>query len=444
MSELSLTSLGQRAKAASRLLARASTAQKNAALHAIADGLARSQVEILAANALDLADGQAAGLSPALLDRLMLDESRLAAIASDVRSVAALPDPVGQEFDGRVLPNGLRIARRRTPLGVLGVIYEARPNVTIDIASLSLKTGNAAILRGGKETLRSNLAMIAVIQAALEATGLPADAVLYIENTDRALITELLRLDAYVDMIIPRGGAALHTLCREQATVPVMTGGLGICHLFVDASADQAKAVEIIHNAKTQRPSVCNALDTVLVHREIAAGFLPRMAARLAGDGVELRADPTALLILERALASSTDRSPITARLSSEPASQGYRFPVTPAGPDDFDQEWMRLVLGIKVVSGLDEAMDHIAQHSTAHSDGILTESHANAMRFVNEVDSAAVFVNASTRFNDGGQLGLGAEVAVSTQKLHARGPMGLQELTTYKWVVFGEGQVRT
>ncbi len=432
MSELSLTGLGQRAKIASRALARASTAQKNAALHAIADGLERKEAQILAANALDLADGQAAGLSPALLDRLMLNQQRLAGIAADTRSVAALPDPVGQEFDGRVLPNELRIARRRTPLGV-GVIYEARPNVTIDIASLSLKTGNAAILRGGKETLRSNLAMIEVVGAALEETGLPADAVLYIEDTDRSLIVELLRLDAYVDMIIPRGGAALHTLCREQATVPVMTGGLGICHLFVDATADQAKAVEIIHNAKTQRPSVCNALDTVLVHRDVAAEFLPKMAQRLAGDGVELRADPTALLILERALTSSDHRLSVT----------DHRSLITPAGPNDFDQEWMRLVLGIKVVSGLDEAMDHIAQHSTSHSDGILTESYANAMRFVNEVDSAAVFVNASTRFNDGGQLGLGAEVAVSTQKLHARGPMGLQELTTYKWVVFGEGQVR-
>jgi glutamate-5-semialdehyde dehydrogenase len=425
-----MATLGQRAKLASRLLARAATAQKNSALHAIADGLERNQVDILAANALDVADGQAAGLSPALLDRLLLDERRLAGIAADTRSVAALPDPVGQEFDGRVLPNGLRIARRRTPLGVLGVIYEARPNVTIDIAALSLKTGNAAILRGGKETLRSNLALVAVIQAALEEAGLPADAVLYVEDTDRALIVELLRLDAYVDMIIPRGGAALHTLCREQATVPVMTGGLGICHLFVDASADQAKAVEIIHNAKTQRPSVCNALDTVLVHREVAVRFLPQMAARLAGDGVELRADPTALLILERALARSE-------------TGQSEVWRVTAAGPDDFDQEWMRLVLGVKVVGGLDEAMDHIAQHSTAHSDGILTETYANALRFVNEVDSAAVFVNASTRFNDGGQLGLGAEVAVSTQKLHARGPMGLQELTTYKWVVFGDGQVR-
>lgn len=416
--------LGQRARAAARLLARASTAEKNAALLAMADGLERASAHILAANAQDLAAGEAAGLSEALLDRLMLNEARLAGMAGDTRNVAALADPVGTEFDGRVLPNGLRIARRRTPLGVLGVIYEARPNVTIDIAALSLKTGNAAILRGGKEILHSNLALMDVIHAALEEAGLPADAMLYVDNPDRALVTELLRLDQYVDMIIPRGGAALHKLCREQATIPVMTGGLGICHLFVDDTADQARALEIIHNAKTQRPSVCNALDTVLVHRSIAGQFLPRLAGRLAGDKVELRADPTALLILERA-----------------GGERGWILKA--AGPDDFDQEWLRLVLGVKVVSGLEEAIDHIALHSTAHSDGILTESYSHAQRFIDEVDSAAVFVNASTRFNDGGQLGLGAEVAVSTQKLHARGPMGLQELTTYKWVVQGDGHVR-
>ncbi|MCS6845033.1 MAG: glutamate-5-semialdehyde dehydrogenase [Caldilineales bacterium] len=433
MTESPLASLGRRAKAASRVLARASTAQKNAALYAIADGLARNQAQILAANAQDVADAQAAGLSPALVDRLLLNEKRLAGMAADTRAVAALPDPVGQEFDGRVLPNGLRVARRRTPLGVLGVIYEARPNVTVDVASLSLKTGNAAILRGGKETLRSNLALVDVIHAALEEAGLPADAVLYVDNPDRALVTELLRLDKYVDMIIPRGGNALHQLCREQATIPVMTGGIGICHLYVDATADQAKAVEIIHNAKTQRPTVCNALDTVLVHRDVAADFLPKMAARLAPDGVELRADPTAFLILERTLHASTDSSPFTVH--------GLRL--TPAGPDDFDQEWLSLILGVKVVSGLDEAIEHIAQHSTGHSDGILTETYTHAQRFVNEVDSAVVYVNASTRFTDGGQLGLGAEVAVSTQKLHARGPMGLQELTTYKWVVLGDGHVR-
>lgn len=433
MSNSPVQLLGQRAKAASRLLRRAGTAQKNAALHAIAEGLAHNTAQVLAANAQDVADAQAAGLSPAMIDRLRLTEKRLADMAADTRSVASLPDPVGEEYDVRLRPNGLRVARRRTPLGVLGVIYEARPNVTIDIAALSLKTGNAAILRGGKEALRSNLALVDVVKAALEETGLPADAVLYIDNPDRTLVTELLRLDQYVDMIIPRGGAALHKLCREQATIPVMTGGIGICHLFVDASTDQAKAVEIIHNAKTQRPTVCNALDTVLVHRDVAAEFLPKMAQRLAPDGVELRTDPVAFLILERALNASLDRSPFTVH--------GLRL--TPAGPEDFDQEWLSLVLGIKVVAGLDEAVEHIAQHSTGHSDGILTETYSHAMRFVDEVDSAAVYVNASTRFTDGGQFGLGAEVAVSTQKLHARGPMGLQELTTYKWVVLGDGQVR-
>lgn len=424
MTVSSLAELGQRVKAASRALARASTAQKNAALLAIAAGLERSAAQILAANAQDVADAQVAGLSPALVDRLLLTDKRLAGMAADTRSVAALPDPVGEEYDGRLMPNGLRIARRRTPLGVLGVIYEARPNVTIDIAALSLKTGNAAILRGGKETLRSNLALVDVIQAALEEAGLPGDSILYIDSPDRALVTELLRLDMYVDMIIPRGGNALHKLCREQATIPVMTGGIGICHLYVDSSADHAKAVEIIHNAKTQRPTVCNSLDTVLVHRDVAADFLPRMAARLAGDAVEMRADPMSYLILER-------------------SDNGGAWNIKPAGPEDFDQEWLSLILGVKVVGGLDEAIDHIAAHSTAHSDGILTESLSHAQRFINEVDSAAVFVNASTRFNDGGQLGLGAEVAVSTQKLHARGPMGLQELTTYKWVVLGDGHVR-
>jgi glutamate-5-semialdehyde dehydrogenase len=463
MSHPPLALLGQRARTASRALARASTAQKNAALRAIAAGLERNLPELLDVNSLDVADAKAAGLAPAMVDRLLLDKKRLAGMAADTRAVAALPDPVGEEFDGRVLPNGLRITRRRTPLGVLGVIYEARPNVTIDIAALSLKTGNAAILRGGKETLRSNLALVDIIRVALQETDLPADAILTIDSPDRSLVTELLRLDQYVDMIIPRGGATLHKLCREQATIPVMTGGLGICHLFVDATADQAKAVEIIHNAKTQRPTVCNALDTVLVHRDVAAEFLPKMAERLAGDGVELRADPTAFLILERALARSETGSyrrgagqsdqDLSEHRSSDAeqrhlhlrrsAAQVQASLIIPAGPEDFDQEWMSLILGVKVVGGLDEAMDHIAAHSTAHSDGILTETYANAMRFVNEVDSAAVFVNASTRFNDGGQFGLGAEVAISTQKLHARGPMGLRELTTYKWVVFGDGQVR-
>jgi glutamate-5-semialdehyde dehydrogenase len=343
-------------------------------------------------------------------------------LASATRKVAGLKDPVGEEIEGRVLPNGIRLSRRRIPVGVLGVIYEARPNVTVDIATLCIKTGNAVILRGGSETLRSNIALVAVVRRALAEVGLPVEAVQTIEDPDRALVAELLRLDDYVDMIIPRGGAGLHRLCREQSTIPVITGGLGVCHLYVEPSADLKRAVDVIENAKVQRPSVCNALDTLLVDREIAADFLPRVAARLIADGVELRADAEALEILA--------------------AEAGEH--VTPAGPDDFDEEWLALILGIKVVGSLDEAIAHIQAHSTSHSDGILTNNWRHVTRFVNEIDSSAVFVNASTRLNDGGQFGLGAEVAVSTQKLHARGPMGLEALTTYKWIVYGDMHVRS
>lgn len=419
---IDLIQMGQAARTASRQLAILPTRRKNAALHAIADGLTGQAERILAQNALDIADGRARGLSDALLDRLLLNEQRLAALAADTRKVAALPDPVGVELDGRVLPNGMRLCKRRIPIGVIGVIYEARPNVTVDVATLCLKTGNATILRGGSETLRSNLALTAVIQDALTASDLPPAAVQTLADPDRALVTGLLRLDKYVDMIIPRGGASLHRLCREQATIPVITGGMGICHVFVDASADLARAVAIVENAKVQRPSVCNALDTVLVHRNVAPAFLPPMAERLARSGVELRATPDALAILEAA---------------------GAPAKIVPAGPDDFDTEWLALILGVKIVDTLAEAIVHIQEHSTEHSDSILTNDLANARRFVDEINSAAVFVNASTRFNDGGQFGLGAEVAVSTQKLHARGPMGLEELTTYKWVGVGDGHVR-
>ncbi len=417
-----LLTMGQAARTASYTLATLTTAQKDAALLAIADEIEAQAATVLAQNALDIADARAKGTSEALLDRLLLNEKRVVGLAADTRKVAALPDPVGEEIEGRVLPNGIRLSRRRIPIGVLGVIYEARPNVTIDIATLSLKTGNAVILRGGSETLRSNLALVAVIQAALAKVGLPQAAVQYIENPDRALVVELLRLDKYVDMIIPRGGAGLHRLCREQSTIPVITGGIGICHLYVDASADLERAIPVIENAKVQRPSVCNALDTLLVHRHVAAEFLPKVAARLTQSGVTLRATPDALAILARYAGGAT---------------------VLPAGPDDFDQEWLALVLGVKLVDSVDEAIAHIRAHSTEHSDGILTNDWGNATHFVNAINSAAVFVNASTRFNDGGQFGLGAEVAVSTQKLHARGPMGLEALTTYKWIVVGDMHVR-
>ncbi len=416
---MTLLKIAKNARAAAVQLARTSTEDKNAAILAIADGLEARQTEILAANEQDLAAGKKAGLTPALLDRLMLNPERLNSIAADLRSVADMPDPVGEHFDEATLPNGMRLRKQRVPLGVLGVIYEARPNVTIDVAGLALKTGNAAILRGGKETVRSNLALVEVIRAGLSSSGLPADSVQYIEDTDRARILELLKLDDYVDIIIPRGGAGLHEFCREHSRIPVMTGGIGICHLFVDESADLDKSLNILHNAKTQRPSVCNALDVALIHRAVSTDFLPRIVEHLGKDSVTFRADPEAFAIL-----------------GSDPR-------VSAALEGDFDTEWLSLVLSLKIVENVDEAIAHIAVHSTHHSDGILTTTQAHSDQFVAEVDSAAVFVNASTRFTDGSQFGLGAEVAISTQRLHARGPMGLRELTTYKWVAIGDWNVR-
>ncbi len=396
-----LDRMGARAKAAAQQLARAGRAQKDAALQTLAELLLAQSDVILAANRKDVAAGAEAGLTPALLDRLTLNPARLEGIAADLGRVASLSDPVGEVFESNLLPNGLRVHKQRVPIGVLGVIYEARPNVTIDVAGLALKTGNAAILRGGSETMASNRALVKLVHRALEANGLPADAIQWIDDPDRALVGELLQMDRYVDMIIPRGGAALHAFCRQNSRIPVITGGIGICHLFVDETADQPAARRVIHNAKTQRPSVCNALDTVLVHQAVAAEFLPALVADLSRAGVSFRADPQAVQAL--------------GGLSDLPDA------VQPAGPQDFDTEWLALILGLKVVSGLEEAMAHIQQHSTGHSDGILTRDDANASRFVAGVDSAAVYVNASTRFTDGSELGLGAEVAISTQRLHAR-----------------------
>jgi glutamate-5-semialdehyde dehydrogenase len=415
--------MGRAAKLAARQFATLATQVKNQALLAIADEIEAQAGQIMAENALDMAEGRARGLSDALLDRLLLTPARMAALAADTRHVATLPDPVGADIESRLLPNGLRLSKRRIPIGVIGVIYEARPNVTIDVATLCLKTGNASILRGGKETMRSNLALVNAIQTALQQVGLPTAAVQYIDSPDRELVTQLLRLDQYVDMIIPRGGAALHKLCREQATIPVITGGIGVCHLFVDATADLEKSLDVIENARVQRPSVCNSCDTVLVHQKVAAAFLPLLAERMGRCKVELRAESAALDVLRH-------------------NARGAR--VVPAEPDDFDQEWMALILGVKVVADVEGAIQHIYDHGSEHSDGILTNDWRNANRFVEAINSSAVFVNASTRFNDGGQFGLGAEVAVSTQKLHARGPMGLEELTTYKWVCLGDWHIRT
>ncbi len=418
-----LNYIGQQAKVAARHLTRLSRAEKDAALLAIADALAAHQDEILAANAEDVAAARTVGTSPALIDRMLLTPARLAVIAADTRNVANLPDPVGEVFDAAELPNGLRLHKRRTPIGVICVIYEARPNVTVDIAALCLKTGNAAILRGGSDIARSVAAITSAISAALQSRGLPATAVQSITDPDRDLVRGLLQLDRYVDMIIPRGGAGLHRFCLENATVPVITGGMGVCHIYADATANLARAVPLIHNAKVQRPSVCNALDTLLVQREVAPTLLPMVATSLCASGVELRCDAESLGILADA-----------------PGAADWR--VVLAGPEDFGTEFMALILSVRVVDGLDQALDHIADYGT-HSDAILTEDAAAAERFVREVDSAAVFVNASTRFNDGAQFGLGAEVAVSTQKLHARGPMGLRELTTYHWVAVGDYSVR-
>ncbi len=419
-----LNRIGQRARVAARLLAGLSRDQKDAALHAMADVLLEQQEAILAANAADMDAARAAGTSESLLDRMLLTPQRLAAICADTRRVAELDDPVGEIFEQAELPNGLRLHKRRTPLGVVGVIYEARPNVTVDIAALCLKTGNAVILRGGSDISQSCAAITTAISTALARVGLPADAVQSITDPDRALVGALLRLDQYVDMIIPRGGAALHRFCREHATIPVITGGIGVCHMFVEATADLARAVPLIVNAKVQRPSVCNALDTLLVQREVAPALLPAVAAALVAAGVELRADPAALAILADA-----------------PGAAAWR--VIPATPDDFGTEFLGLILSIRVVDGLDQALEHIFTYSSGHSDAILTNDPSAAERFVREVDSSAVFVNVSTRFNDGGQFGLGAEVAISTQKLHARGPMGLRELTTYKWVATGDWLAR-
>ncbi|HCB0856618.1 TPA: glutamate-5-semialdehyde dehydrogenase [Klebsiella pneumoniae] len=415
-----LEQMGIAAKAASWQLALLSSREKNQVLEKIADYLEAQTDVILRANAEDLAEARANGLSEAMLDRLALTPARLSGIASDVRQVCNLADPVGQVIDGGLLDSGLRIERRRVPLGVIGVIYEARPNVTVDAASLCLKTGNAAILRGGKETWRTNAATVKVIQQALQECGLPAAAVQAIESPDRALVGEMLKMDKYIDMLIPRGGAGLHKLCREQSTIPVITGGIGMCHIFVDETAEIAPALKIIVNAKTQRPSTCNTVETLLVHRNIADTFLPALSKQMAESGVTLHAAPSAL-----------------------PALQNGPAKVEPVKAEQYDDEYLSLDLNVKVVADMDEAIAHIREHGTQHSDAILTRTLRNANRFINEVDSSAVYVNASTRFTDGGQFGLGAEVAVSTQKLHARGPMGLEALTTYKWIGFGDDTIR-
>jgi glutamate-5-semialdehyde dehydrogenase len=422
--EIDATLLAQAraAKAAARKLSGVSTAIKNAALEAIAEALITRQDEILAANTQDVERARDAGLSEAPLNRLKLTPEKLQGIASDVRTVARLPDPVGEVIDGWRLPNGLQVSRRRVPLGVLAAIFESRPNVTIDIAALCLKSGNACVIRGGSEAIRSNTVLARVASEAQVAAGVPEGALQFIANTDRALVGQMLTLRDYIDIVVPRGGAELIRFVAENARMPVLTGGVGVCHTYVDRLADLDKAVNIVTNAKTRNWSICNALDTMLIHADVAVGYLPRVAQSLAAKGIELRCDERALFVLQQA---------------------GDGVNAVAATPDDFGHEFLAAVAAVRVVDSLDEALDHIAQYGTGHSDAIVTEDFSAAKRFTDEVDSAVVYVNASTQFTDGAQFGLGAEIIDSTQKTISRGPTGLREITTYKWVVQGEGQIR-
>jgi len=405
------------AKRATFAMTKSSFKQRNEALKALMENLHKDQEMIFQANRRDIAIAKANELSAALLERLSL-EDRFEGIIHDIEQVISLPDPIGELFDEQNLPNQLKLVKCRTPLGVLGVIYESRPNVTLDISTLTIKSGNCALLRGGSETLHTNRILIEIIQKSLESSSLPIEAIQLIASTDRSEVKELLQLHEYVDLIIPRGGATLQQFCRDHSKIPVITGGVGICHLFVDETADLECSLSVILNAKTQRPTVCNALDTVLVHAAIAPLFIPMLVKTLSKENVVFRLDQKSWELIR------------------EPSCQL-------AESKDWDTEWLSLVLGIKIVESLREAIEHIQCHSTGHSDGILTENHQSIELFIREIDSAAVYVNASTRFTDGGQFGMGAEVAISTQKLHARGPMGLKELTSYKWIIHGNYQTR-
>ncbi len=409
--------MGQRARAASHALNKLSTEQKNTILRAMADEIVARSAPILTANAKDLAVAESNGLSKAMIDRLMLDDKRLAAIAQALREVADLPDPVGEVLAGWTRPNGLRIRKVRVPIGVIGIIFESRPNVTTDAASLCFKTSNATILRGGSEAIHSNRALADAIQAGGERAGLPPDSVQLIPFTDRASVEHMARMDAHIDLIIPRGGKGLIEKVVATARMPVIKHYDGVCHVFVDASADLEMAARIVVNSKAQKPGVCNALETLLIHEDVLSAFAPILSAELQANGVQVRADATSL--------------------------PHFQENATLATEEDWSTEYLDLILSVKTVSGIDEAIQHINRYGSRHTDTIITKDELNAHRFQHEVDSAVVMHNASTRFNDGGEFGFGAEIGISTDKLHARGPMGLAELCSYKYLVFGEGQVR-
>jgi len=411
-----MRTLGEQAKIASRQLAKLSSDQKNRCLLAMADGLVNSVAELKAANAKDMEAGKAASLSSALLDRLLLDDKRIGAMAKGLREVAALHDPVGEVLLERTRPNGLKIRKVRVPIGVIAIIYESRPNVTADSAGLCLKTGNAVILRGGKEALNSNQAIANVMSRAGGKEGLPANAIQFVSTIDRDAIRILVQMEGVIDLVIPRGGEALIRAVTEQARVPVIKHYKGVCHVYVDKDADLDMAEKIVVNAKCQRPGVCNAMETLLVDAKIADRFVPRIAKTLQREKVTIYGDERA-----RQLGGG----------------------IEPATEQNWQTEYLDLKLGLRVVADVDEAIAHINRYGSAHSDSIVTRNQQVADKFVAEVDSSAVFVNASTRFNDGGEFGMGAEIGISTDKLHARGPMGLEELCTYKWVVHGSGQVR-
>ena len=409
--------LGSRAQIAARILATLNAGKKIEALNAIADSLEHNQAEIIQANALDLEVAKAAGMRESMLDRLMLDEARVSSIAQAVRNVAKLEDPIGEILHGFVTPNGMNIRKVRVPLGVIGMIYEARPNVTPDAASLCLKSSNAVILKGGKEAIHSNRCMVALMRSALEECSLPADAIQLIEDTSRESTIELMKCNRYVDVLIPRGGAGLIQSVVQNATVPVIETGTGNCHIYIDKDADLSMGVEILFNAKTSRPSVCNAAESLLVHKDVAEAFLPMAKQRLDEKQVQWRGCKRVQEILGK--------------------------DVLPATPEDYGTEFLDYILSAKVVDSLDEAIEHITKYGTKHSEAIVTENLRASEEFTSRVDAAAVYVNASTRFTDGGEFGLGAEIGISTQKLHARGPMGLKELTTVKYIINGQGQVR-
>ena len=419
---------GRDARAASRILARLSSNIKNQALLNIAEALETHQDEVLEANEIDHRSAQSDGLSEALLDRLLLTGDRLRRTAAEVRGVAALPDPIAETMDMATMSNGLKIGKKRVPLGVIGSIYESRPHVTIDISALCLKSGNACLLRGGKESLRSNTALAKLVRKAIGDAGVPEEAVQFVDNPDRSLVDAMLGMKDHIDLLIPRGGDGLIRFVAENATMPAVTGGIGVCHTYIDRGAELDMAANIVFNAKTQRPSVCNALDTILVHVNAAPVCLPRIAEELTAAGVELHCDHRALSILE----------PQSTGGGKSPDAK-----ILPANEEDWGREFLSMTAAVKIVDSLDDALGHIETYGSGHSEAIITEDYSAAMRFLDEVDAAAVFVNASTRFNDGGQFGLGAEVGISTQKFQARGPMGLKELTSYKWVIMGDGQIR-